>query len=131
MQARAGRLDDGSIPLTAGTYLVTLNADFYGVKAPATNATPDLQVALRSAGGNVALTAFTAPFPLGKAFGLASDGTPRGLEQTTSTFGLVSIPAGGDTLQVHLFGYNADQSSNGSGEFGAITSVSVVKVNTN
>ena len=114
----------GSFTLEPGTYLVNLSGDFYGVES--TDATPVLQVALRGEG--VALTAYTGEFPTGTAFGLGSDGTPNGLEQTASASGVVTVTKE-TPVTVNLFGYNGDSSSKGSGQFGAIPSVSLVEVN--
>lgn len=120
----SGHTTAGTFTLQPGTYLVSATADFYQVSD--THATPDLQLALRGTG--VALTAYTAPFPSGStAFGLGSDGTPNGIEQTASAYDVVTVTQA-TPVSVNLFGYNVDRSASGSGEFGAITKVAVTQV---
>lgn len=129
-----GHTSVGTVFVKAGTYLVDVNADFYKVND--TDASPILQVALRADAPSVTgLTGYTAPFPVGGQSGLdgtnspiGDPGTPKGLEQTVSMHDVIVVPKGGTTLWVDLFGYNADQGSEGSGDFGAITRLSLIQV---
>ena len=113
------------ISLSAGTYNVTLTGDFY--KVATTTATPVLQIQLN--GGDKQLTAYTSAFPYNaaEAVGLGTDGTPNGLEQTASISGVVRVTAG-QNLEIDAFGYNADRSGSGGGDFGVITTVSFQQV---
>lgn len=131
LSAIGGSWSKGHVPvatkqLAAGTYLVTLKGDFY--KAQTTTATPVLQIQLN--GGSSQLTGYTGMFPYdaAEATGLGSDGTPNGLEQNASDYGIITIPAGGATVEIDAFGYNPDRGGQGGGDFGVIASASFVRV---
>lgn len=114
-----------SFTLPAGKYLVTLTGDFY--KTAATTATPVLQVQLN--GADRQLTGYTGAFPYNaaEAVGTGTDGTPNGLEQTATAYGIVTMAAGG-TVEADVFGYNPDRSGSGGGDFAANVTVSVTQL---
>lgn len=122
----AGHTVAKTIPLAAGTYLVTVTGDFY--QDQATTATPVLQVQLN--GGDRQVTAYTAPFPSGEPagkLGMGPDGTPKGIEQVASASGIITLASDG-AVEIDAFGYNTDTLGSGGGDFGVIASASFVKV---
>jgi hypothetical protein len=110
----AGHAVVKTIPLKAGTYLITLTGDFY--KTVTTTATPVLQIQLN--GASTQLTGYTGAFPYNaaEAVGTGTDGTPNGLEQTATAVGTVTLATAGD-VEIDVFGYNPDRSAAGSGDF--------------
>lgn len=116
----------GTQHLDAGTYLVTLTGDFY--KTAHTDATPVLQIQINGADKQV--TGYTGQFPsnAAEAIGLGSDGTPNGLEQTATAYGVITMADAGD-VEIDAFGYNADRGGEGADSFGVIASADFVKVN--
>lgn len=116
-----------SADLPDGTYLVTLTGDFY--KTTTTTATPVLQIQLNDTATGEQVTGYTGAFPYNAAerTGLSSDGTPAGLEQTATAYGIVNIDKGA-TVQIDAFGYNPDTSSEGSGDFAVNATAIFMKI---
>lgn len=114
-----------TIDLPAGTFEVNLTGDFY--KVLSTTATPVLQIQLN--GANRQLTAYTGAFPYNAAegFGIGTDGSPNGLEQTASVSGVITLASAG-TMEVDAFGYNPDRSGSGGGDFDVNATVDVVQL---
>lgn len=106
--------------LSAGKYLVNTYAFFDRVDNGQASS-PVLQVAVRGADGSTwgadYGTAFTGEFP-----------ATGNLEQTASSTRYVTVPEGGLDVSVYGFGYNADQSANGSGNYTVTADVSFVPV---
>lgn len=121
----AGHTAVKSFTLPAGTYLVTLTGDFY--KTAATTATPVLQVQLN--GADRQLTGYTGAFPYNaaEAVGTGTDGTPNGLEQTATAYGIITMAAAG-TAEIDAFGYNPDRSGAGGGDFAVNVTASIVQL---
>lgn len=121
-----GHTDVQDFTAPAGTYLVNLSGDFY--KTATTPATPDLQIQLN--GGSAQITGYTGAFPYNanEATGVGSDGTPNGLEQTATAVGTITLTQT-TTLEIDAFGYNADRSGDGGGDFAVTASVTLVPVN--
>ncbi|MCW2961341.1 MAG: hypothetical protein JWM90_1728 [Thermoleophilia bacterium] len=111
----------GTVSLSAGTYLINANALFDRVNNNLPSS-PVLMLALRGvpSGGDLFGadygTAFTGEYP-----------TSGNLEQTASSTRIVTL-ATETVIRVMVFGYNANQSDNGSGNYNADVSVSAVKV---
>jgi len=107
----------GTVHLTAGTYLVSVNGIVGRSTADTTApyATPVFQVQVNkgvwtsdNSSDYQTVTAYTGQFPAQGAAGV--------LEQNASAFGVITLTED-TTLTVDAFGYNADRSSAGSGEF--------------
>lgn len=111
-------IDDADVP--AGTYLVTVNGNFIRSKADTTGtpATPVFQVQVNANGQQV--TAYTGEFP--------SQTVANSIEQSASGFAVITLPSA-TAVSLDLFGYNADRSARGSGEFSAAVTATLVKVN--
>ncbi|GGU22472.1 hypothetical protein [Nocardioides albus] len=110
----------GSTHLEAGKYLVNAYGFFDRVDNSASS-TPVLQLAVRGLDGTQwgldFGTAFTGEFP-----------ATGNLEQTASSTRYVTVPAGGLDVKVYAFGYNADTSANGSGNYTVSADVTFVPV---
>jgi hypothetical protein len=112
------------VSLPKGTYLVTLNGDFY--KTATTTATPDLQIQLNGADHQV--TGYTDQFPYNAAEGVgATSGSPNGLELNATSEDTIVLAAPA-TLEIDAFGYNADRSGNGGGDFAVNASASFTQI---
>ncbi|WP_255559674.1 collagen-like protein [Mumia sp. zg.B17] len=103
-----------SMTLEPGTYLINGYAGFDRIDDKKASS-PVLQLAIRSESGQEMGTAFTGEFPTGN------------IEQSTSVTRVVTID---ETTKVNafVFGYNADGSSTGSGNYVAGVSVTAVRV---
>lgn len=121
----AGHTVVKSIDLKAGTYQVDLTGDFY--KVLSTTATPVLQIQLN--GADHQLTGYTGAFPYNAAegFGVGTDGSPNGLEQTAVATGIITLSAD-TTVEVDAFGYNPDRSGSGGGDFDVNATVSFIQL---
>lgn len=110
----------GTTHLEAGKYLVNAYG-FFDRTDNAMSSTPVLQLAVRGMDGSQwgadYGTAFTGEFP-----------ATGNLEQTASSTRYVTVPAGGLDVKVYAFGYNADQSANGSGNYTVSADVTFVPV---
>jgi len=128
----SNHVDIHEIAVPAGTYMVSLTGDFY--RRAATSATPVLQIQLNGADGGKQITAYTGAFPYhanqdaSNALGLADNGRPKGLEQTASATGIITVSSA-TTLSLDAFGYNPDRSSAGSNALGVIANVELVRIN--
>jgi hypothetical protein len=111
----------GTLTLGAGTYVVNANA-LFDRKDNLQGSSPVLQLALRgpvsaaNKWGDDYGTAFTAPFP-----------ASGNLEQTASSSRVVTL-AESTIITVKLFGYNADTSDAGKGNYDADVFVNAVRV---
>jgi hypothetical protein len=114
-----------TVDLKAGTYHVDLTGDFY--KVLSTSATPVLQIQLN--GADHQLTGYTGAFPYNAAegFGVGTDGSPNGLEQTAVATGVITLAAD-TTVEVDAFGYNPDRSGSGGGDFDVNATVSFIQL---
>jgi hypothetical protein len=104
-----------SMTLEPGTYLINGYAGFDRINNEKVASGPVLQLAIRSASGEEMGTAFTGEFPAGD------------VEQSTSVSRVITIDEKTD-VKAYVFGYNADGSSEGSGNYVAGVSVTAVRV---
>lgn len=104
----------------AGKYLVTSYAFFDRVDNSQASS-PVLQLAVRGVDGSQwgadYGTLFTNEYP-----------ATGNLEQTVSATRYVEVPAGGLDVKVYGFGYNANQSADGSGNYTVVADVNFVPV---
>lgn len=103
-----------SMTLEPGTYLINGYAGFDRIN-DGEDTSPVLQLAIRSESGQEMGTAFTGEFPSGN------------IEQSTSVTRVVTLDKTTD-VNAYVFGYNADGSSRGSGNYAAGVSVTAVRV---
>lgn len=104
----------------AGDYLVTSYAFFDRIDN-SQSSTPVLQLAVRGVDGSQwgadYGTLFTNEYP-----------ATGNLEQTVSATRRVTVPEGGLDVKVYGFGYNANQSADGSGNYTVVADVNFVPV---
>ncbi|MEN5072831.1 hypothetical protein ABE437_03360 [Isoptericola cucumis] len=111
--------DVGSVDVAAGTYLVNTYGAFDRVD-DAAGSSPVLQLAVRAADGSTwgqdLGTAFTGEYP-----------ATGDLEQTASAVRYITVESD-TTVSVKAFGYNADKSSTGSGNYTVDADITLVKI---
>lgn len=109
------RTEVGTFELAPGTYLINGYAMFDRVD-DSDGSSPVLQLAIRGADGSEYGTAFTGEFP-----------AKGNLEQTASVTKVITVTKKTE-IKVYGFGYNADQSAKGSGNYTVYAQVSAVRV---
>lgn len=117
--------DIADTTLDAGTYLVTLNGNFWRLVDGSHNS-PVFQIQV-NAPDNPQITAYSPAFPdhPNQPGGL----NKPGIEQSASAQGIIVIADDDTPVSIDLFGYNADRSSAGSGDFAAAVRVDFVQLN--
>lgn len=93
----------GTVDLTAGTYLINLNAKATPLSTSAVNVFPQFFVYNQAANSN-----FTGDlFNVGS--GALESGGNVNIDSYFSGSAVITVPAGGETLHVYAFGYDSDR----------------------